>query len=129
MADAHHVRHHHDHGHGHDDHAASRHLPLALVLTLGFAAVEAVAGWWSGSLALLGDAGHMVTDALSLGLAALAARIALRPVSPRHSYGLRRIEALAALVNSLFMLAVVALLLWQAVLRLLEPRESPRARP
>lgn len=123
MADAHHVRHHHDHGHGHDDHAASRHLPLALVLTLGFAAVEAVAGWWSGSLALLGDAGHMVTDALSLGLAALAARIALRPVSPRHSYGLRRIEALAALVNSLFMLAVVALLLWQAVLRLLEPRE------
>ena len=59
----------------HHDHSASRHLPLALALTLGFAAVEAVAGWWSGSLALLGDAGHMVTDALALGLAALATLI------------------------------------------------------
>ena len=126
----------HDHGHAHDhdhDHAphdhhhhdqsASRYLPLALALTLGFAAVEAIAGWWSGSLALLGDAGHMLTDAASLGLAALAARIALRPTSVRHSYGLRRVEALAALVNSLFMLAVVGGLVWHAVERLLNPRE------
>src|SRR5574338_257663 len=89
------------HGHHHHDHAASRHLPLALVLTLGFAVIEA----------------------LSLGLAALATRIAQRPASPRHSYGLRRVEALAALANSLFMLAVVALLSWQAVLRLMAPRE------
>lgn len=93
------------------------------MLTLGFAVVEALAGWWSGSLALLGDAGHMFTDAFSLGLAALAVRVAQRPVGPRHSYGLRRVEALAALINSLFMLAVVALLSWQAVLRLLAPRE------
>jgi cobalt-zinc-cadmium efflux system protein len=110
------------HGH-HHDHSASRHLPLALVLTLGFAAIEAVAGWWSGSLALLGDAGHMVTDALALGLAAMAARIARRPVSARHSFGLPRAEALAALVNGLFMLALVAMLLWQSVLRLAAPRE------
>lgn len=110
------------HHHHHHDHSASRYLPLALALTLSFAFVEAGAGWWSGSLALLGDAGHMVTDAFSLGLAALAARIALRPSSMRHSYGLRRVEALAALVNSLFMLVVVALLSWQAVVRLLEPR-------
>lgn len=93
------------------------------MLTLGFAGVEALAGWWSGSLALLGDAGHMVTDALSLAIAALAARLVLRPVSFRHSYGLRRFEALAALLNCLFMLAVVAVLLWHAVERLLEPRE------
>lgn len=111
----------HDHHHRHD-HSASRYLPLALGLTLGFAAVEALAGWWSGSLALLGDAGHMVTDALSLALAALAARMAQRPVSVRHSFGLPRIEALAALANSLLMLAVVAALLWQAVVRLAEPR-------
>ncbi len=118
--------HNHGHGHGHDhhhDHSASRYLPLALLLTLGFAGVEAVAGWWSGSLALLGDAGHMVTDAFSLGLAAIAARLALRPASARHSYGLRRVEALTALTNSIFMLAIVAVLLWHAVLRLLEPRE------
>lgn len=93
------------------------------MLTLGFAVVEALGGWWSGSLALLGDAGHMLTDALSLALAALAARVALRPASFRHSYGLRRVEALAALLNSLFMLAVIAALLWYAVQRLLTPRE------
>ncbi len=115
--------HKHEHGHHHHDHSASRFLPLALVLTLGFAGVEALAGWWSGSLALLGDAGHMLTDALSLAIAALAARLALRPANFRHSYGLRRLEALAALANCLFMLAVVALLLWHAVQRLLEPRE------
>ena len=111
----------HDHHHAHD-HSASRFLPLALVLTLGFAAVEAMAGWWSGSLAQLGDAGHMLTDAASLGLAALAARLALRPTSARHSYGLRRVEALAALANGLFMLVIVGGLVWHAVERLLEPR-------
>jgi cobalt-zinc-cadmium efflux system protein len=117
----------HDHAHGdHGDdhahlHAASRWLPLALVITLGFAAVEAIAGWWSGSLALLGDAGHMLTDALALGLAALAARIARTPASPRHSYGLHRLEALAALANGLFMLALVGVLTWQAIVRLGSP--------
>ena len=58
--------------HHHRQQQASRYLTVALVLTLAFAAIEAVAGWWSGSLALLGDAGHMVTDAFALGLAALA---------------------------------------------------------
>tara|TARA_R110001583_G_scaffold24563_1_gene89754 strand:+ start:103175 stop:104164 length:990 start_codon:yes stop_codon:yes gene_type:complete len=112
------------HGHDHHDHshASSRWLPLALLLTLGFAAVEAIAGWWSGSLALLGDAGHMVTDALALGIAALAARLALHPASIRHSFGLPRVESLAALANSVFMLGLVAALLWQAVLRLGDPR-------
>jgi len=126
----------HAHGHGHahpheghahpphhHDHSASRYLPLALALTLGFAAVEAFAGVWSGSLALLGDAGHMLTDAMSLGLAAIAARVAQRAPSHRHSYGLRRVEALAALANSLFMLAVVGGLVWHAVERLMNPRE------
>jgi cobalt-zinc-cadmium efflux system protein len=115
----------HPQGHAHDhhhDHSASRFLPLALVLTLAFAAIEAVAGWWSGSLALLGDAGHMLTDAASLGLAAIATRIARRPASTRHSYGLRRVEALAALANGLFMLAIVGGLVWHAVERLLAPR-------
>ena len=119
---AHHA-HEHGHHHHHHDHAASRFLPLALALTLGFAAVEAIAGWWSGSLALLGDAGHMLTDAMSLGLAAIAARVAKLAPSDRHSYGLRRVEALAALVNSLFMLAVVGGLVWHAVERLMNPRE------
>ncbi len=115
---------HHEHHHGHThDHSASRWLPLALVLTLGFAVVEAVAGWWSGSLALIGDAGHMVTDAMALGLAAIAARLARRPVSARHSFGLPRMEALAALANGAFMFVLVAVLAWQAVVRLAAPRD------
>ena len=79
----------------------------ALLLTLGFAAVEAVTGFWSGSLALLGDAGHMVTDSASLALAAFAAWLAQRPPTQRHTYGYGRVETLAALANVLFMVLVV----------------------
>ncbi len=111
------------HGHHHHDHSPThRHaLGFALLLTLGYAAVEAGVGLWSGSLALLGDAGHMVTDASALGIAALAARLALRPPSARHSYGLARIEVLAALVNALVMLGVVAFIAWEALERLQTP--------
>lgn len=79
----------------------------ALGGTLGFSIVEALAGWHSGSLALLADAGHMVTDGAALGLAAFAAWLAARPPTERHSYGWGRVELLAALVNALAMLAVV----------------------
>lgn len=115
-----HDHHHHDHAH---DHAPpqGRLLVLALALTLGFAFVEAAAGWWAGSLALLGDAGHMVTDSLALALAALAAAVARRPPTARHSYGLGRVEALAALANGVSMLAVVGWITWQAVTRLVAP--------
>ena len=61
------------------------HLTGALVLTLSFAFVEAVAGYFSGSLALISDAGHMFTDSTALGLAAMAAWLARRPPSPRHT--------------------------------------------
>ncbi|MQM33318.1 MAG: cation transporter [Candidatus Accumulibacter phosphatis] len=93
----------------------------ALLLTLGFAAVEAVAGFWSGSLALLGDAGHMVTDSASLALAAFAAWIAKRPPTQRHTYGYGRVETLAALANVVFMVAVVVGISVMAVRRILEP--------
>jgi cobalt-zinc-cadmium efflux system protein len=95
---------------------------VALALTLAFALVEAATGWWAGSLALLGDAGHMLTDSLALALAALASALAGRPPSPRHSYGLARVEALAALVNGVAMLAVVGWITWQAVSRLIAPQ-------
>lgn len=109
--------HHHPAHHHHGPRGANS-LFVALGLTLGFAAVEALAGWWSGSLALLGDAGHMVTDSTALGLAALAAWIARRPPSARHSYGLGRIEVLAAAINGLFMLLVVAAIVITAIERL-----------
>ena len=96
-------------------------LTLALGLTLVYAAVEAVGGWIAGSLALLGDAGHMLTDSTALGLAALAAWISRRPPSPRHSYGLGRVETRAARVNALLMVAVVTAVSTAAVGRLLDP--------
>lgn len=109
--------------HGDHSHAVHRdHLLWAALITVGFAAVEALGGWWAGSLALLSDAGHMVTDFTALGLAALASRIAQRPPSERHSYGLGRAEVVAALANALFMLAIVVGIAVSAVHRLRLPQ-------
>ena len=90
-------------------------LLVALLLTLSFAGIEALAGWWSGSLALLSDAAHMVTDSSALGLAAAAAWLARRPPSMRHSYGLVRAEVLAALINSLLMLVLIGFIVHEAL--------------
>jgi cobalt-zinc-cadmium efflux system protein len=100
----------------------ARPLLVALLLTAGFAGVEAFAGWWTGSLALLADAGHMVTDSASLALALLAAWLARRPPSRRHSYGLGQAEVLAAFVNALAMLAVVVAIAAEAWERFGTPR-------
>lgn len=111
-----HVQHHV----GHDEGGSA--LFKALFFTLGFAVIEAVAGVWSGSLALLSDAGHMVTDSMALGLAALAAWLARRPPSNRLTYGLVRLEILAALVNSLAMLGLITFIVVEAVERLSQPQ-------
>ena len=118
-----HSPHHHAHSHfGHHHHEdAGQRLFWALLLTLGFAVVEAITGFWSGSLALLGDAGHMVADSASLGLAAFAAWLAKRPPSRLHTYGLGRVETLAALLNVLFMVLVVVGISVAAIRRFLEP--------
>jgi cobalt-zinc-cadmium efflux system protein len=105
----------HAHSHGH------RAFGWALMFTLGFAAVEATAGFWANSLALVSDAGHMLTDSLSLGLAAFAAMLSRRPPSARHSYGLARAEVVAALINSLLMLALVSFIVYEAWQRFAEP--------
>ena len=114
--------HHVGHSHGHSHGTRSTPLLLALSLTLGYAAVEAISGWWAGSLALLGDAGHMLTDSFALALAAFAAWLAARPSGPRLTYGLGRVESLAALANSVLMLVVVVAICWHAVGRLLAPQ-------
>jgi cobalt-zinc-cadmium efflux system protein len=123
----------HDHAHGRDDDRGHAHdrdaargtarsaLVLALVLTGGYALVEAAAGVWSGSLALLSDAGHMLTDAAALGLALFAVTYASKPPSARASYGHGRAEVLAAFVNAIAMLAIVAAIVVEAVRRLLAP--------
>ncbi len=114
---------HHPHHGQHHPHSGARHsLLLALGLTLGYSVVEALAGWWAGSLALLGDSAHMLTDSLALGLAAGAAVMAARPPSARHSYGYGRMETLATLFNALLMIALVMVICAEAVQRLVAPR-------
>jgi cobalt-zinc-cadmium efflux system protein len=117
--------------HAHDgdahDHAAaadagaSRALAFALALTGGFAFVEAAGGWLAGSLALLSDAGHMATDAAALGLALFAQWVARRPPSSRASYGYARAEVLAAFVNALALLLLVAFIVIEAIRRIAHP--------
>lgn len=99
----------------------SKILAWALWLTLAFACIEVGAGFWSNSLALISDAGHMVTDASALSLALLAQLIARRPPSTKHSFGFGRAEALAGFINALVMLAVIAWISYEAILRLSNP--------
>lgn len=94
-----------------------------MALTASFAGLEALGGWWTGSLALVSDAGHMLTDAAALGLAAAAAWVAKRPPSLRHSYGLGRAEILAAGLNAAFMLAIALAIAYEAVARIDRPVE------
>lgn len=111
----------HDHDHAHHHKAVGRSLLIALLLTLGYAVVEFYAGLHSGSLALLADAGHMVTDGAALGISAFAAWLATRPPNARHSYGFGRAEFLAALINAASMLAVVFMIGFEAWQRLNNP--------
>ncbi len=119
-------------GHDHADSrsasaATARALWTALVLTGSFAVVEAVGGMLAGSLALISDAGHMVTDAASFVVALFAAALAQRPPSRRATYGYARAEVLAAFVNAMAMLALVVWIAVEAVQRLLAP--APVAGP
>jgi len=113
---------HHDHHHHHAPSSRGV-LIAALCLTLGFAGVELVAGLWAGSLALVADAGHMLTDSSALGLAAFAAWMAARPASKRRTWGYGRAEVIAALVNGAVMLLLVGSIVWHALERFQQPRE------
>ena len=96
-------------------------LLTAVALTLGYAVVELIGGLWSHSLALIGDAGHMATDSFSLAFALVANILAQRGADARHSYGHGRIEVMAAFVNALFMLGVIAWIFFEAYQRFMTP--------
>lgn len=104
-----------------NEHRSQAALSVALAMTLGFAVVEVVAGFMANSLALISDAGHMVTDAAALGLALMAQLIAKRRPSARYSFGFGRAEALAAFVNGLAMLLVVGWIVYEAIQRFATP--------
>ena len=121
-----HHHHHHgsDHAHSHDHAAASTprsKLSWALAITASFMLVEVVAGWWTGSLALIADAGHMLTDAAALALAIWAIQMTARPADAKRSYGYHRMQVLAAFVNGLSLLAIALWIVIEAVRRLWEP--------
>ena len=132
----------HDHHHGDHDHQPGRGGPSApapgsaagdaddrrrllgaLWLTGGFVLVEVAGGLFAGSLALLADAGHMLTDTAALGLACIAVRVAMRPGDTRRSYGYHRFPVLAAYVNAVTLLLIVAWIAVEAVARVREPVE------
>jgi cobalt-zinc-cadmium efflux system protein len=116
------------HGHGAQPHVHvagraedRRRLKIVLVVTLSVVVVQVVGAVLSGSLALLADAGHMVTDAAAVGLALSASYVATLPPSSRRTYGYHRAEILAALVNAVVLLVVCTFLIWSGVRRLVEP--------
>ncbi|MCA9847880.1 MAG: cation transporter [Dehalococcoidia bacterium] len=110
-----------DHGHSHT--SDRRRLAIALVLALGTAAMEVIGGVVSGSLALLADAGHVVTDATALTLALAAVWISNRPHTRRLTYGYHRVEVLTASLNGLLLFGIAALVGWHAVERLRTPSD------
>lgn len=123
--------HHSDHGYEHDTHghgghdhshdlrgASKRSLVIALVLIGGFMLAEVAGGILSGSLALLSDAGHMITDAASIALALFAMKVAERPPSAERTFGYRRAEVLAAMLNALSLWLIAAWVLFEAYHRI-----------
>jgi len=134
-----HDHHDHDHAHGHDharghDHAHEhghshalakdadrRYLAVALVLLLGFTMVEVVVGLVAGSLALISDAGHLLTDAAAIALALWAMHLADRPAAGSYTFGLKRAEILSAQVNGLSLLLLSVWFIVEAVIRLVTP--------
>lgn len=107
--------------HGSAGAAGARRLGLVLVLVLGYLGVEVVAGVLTNSLALLADAGHMLTDAAGIGLALLAIWFAQRPATPEKSFGYYRVEIFAAIANAIILLGVAAYILYEAIQRLAAP--------
>jgi cobalt-zinc-cadmium efflux system protein len=118
----------HSHSHAHsggahrqEERSDSRRLALALALTGGFALVELAGGIAAGSLALIADAGHMITDAMALALAWMAARMAARPADAKRSFGYHRFQIVAALINGLTLIGIVGWIVVEAFERLLTP--------
>jgi cobalt-zinc-cadmium efflux system protein len=125
----------HEHPHaddGHDHHHHShdvalggreRKLLFAFALTTVMMVVEVFGGWWSGSLALIADAGHMLVDSLALLLAFFAAWMARRPADARRTYGYGRMEVLAGFVNALTQFVLVGFIAYEAITRFFKPVE------
>lgn len=119
-----HVESSHDHQHATEvTQANERRIRLVFIITTGYALVQAVGGWIAGSLALIADSGHMVSDAAALLLALIAYRVARWPADRQRTYGFHRVRVLAALANGATLLLLVAWIAWEAVQRINQPTE------
>lgn len=122
MTTNHEHHHDHDHEHHHDYRAASRKaLSIALVLLIGIFVAELVGGLISGSLALLADAAHLLTDVAAIVLALVAQWFATRPACATRSFGFRRAEILAALINGVTLWGISGYIVYEAITRLQHP--------
>lgn len=115
----------HGHGHGTAGTAYRGRLLIALLIAVVLLIAQLIGAGLTGSLALLADAGHVATDGVGIALALLAIHVANRPTSERRTFGLARVEILAALVNCVLLLGVGGYILYEAVHRLREPAEVP----
>ncbi|QJY47686.1 cation diffusion facilitator family transporter [Pseudonocardia broussonetiae] len=115
----------HGHGHGHSADTDRRRLAVALAITLVTAVVGAVGAVVAGSLALLADLGHLLTDAGALAAALVASILAQRPADARRTFGLGRVEVLVAGINAITLVAVVVWVAVEGVQRLFDPAEVP----
>ena len=114
----------HDHDHSHDHRAAGlKGLSWVLIITAVFMLVEFIGGWLSGSLSLVSDAGHMLTDVLALGLSLLAIRFATAPANAKKTYGFYRLEILAALANGVTLILLSGYIFYEAWQRFSSPTE------
>jgi cobalt-zinc-cadmium efflux system protein len=111
----------HVHAHVHERAESSRALAIALAITAAYTVVEVVGGIYSGSLAVLADAVHMLSDNLAIALALAAAWLATRPSTPERSYGYKRAEVLAALANGVLLVALSIWIFVAAIQRLSDP--------
>ncbi|MDX6237832.1 MAG: cobalt-zinc-cadmium efflux system protein [Kribbellaceae bacterium] len=113
----------HGHGHGVTANADRRYLGGALALIVAFMAVEVVVGFAAGSLALISDAAHMLTDAAAIALALVAIRLAAQPPKGGFTYGLKRVEILSAQANGITLLLLAAYFMYESINRLVNPPE------
>jgi cobalt-zinc-cadmium efflux system protein len=113
----------HSHAHGLSGESDTRRLAGAFALIVGFMVAELVAGILGSSLALISDAGHMLTDAVAIGLALAALRLAHRPPAGSFTYGLQRAEILSAQINGITLLLLGALIVFEGIRRLIDPPE------
>jgi cobalt-zinc-cadmium efflux system protein len=121
----------HSHNHSHDSFSelfeyrdiARKRLVVTLIITFGLMIFEIAGGLLTGSIALLSEAGHVFTHGFAIGISLIAIIIARKPPTSHRTYGLYRAEILAAFINGLVLLFIVGLILYEAIIRLINPTE------